>query len=123
MSKINFNWLHLSDFHIGTDEYGQQQLFAEIIEHVQDQASKGIFIDYIFLTGDIAYKGVEKEYEFFNKNFLEPLQKAIGGGIEKRTFSIPGNHDVDRKKQPGFSPRKISPRERVCGRLPTWNRP
>ena len=27
-------WLHLSDFHVGKDEYAQRKLFAELLLHL-----------------------------------------------------------------------------------------
>jgi predicted phosphodiesterase len=100
--KNVIKWLHLSDFHVGKDDYGQKQLFNEIIEHVKIQKEKGVVPDYLFITGDLADRGQDKQYDLFNKSFLEPLQAVIGNDIDKRTFTVPGNHDVDRAQSPGF---------------------
>lgn len=107
MSSKGITWLHLSDFHVGQDEYGQKQLFKEIISHVKNQKERGITPDYVFITGDLANKGLKSEYELFNESFLLPLQKEIGNAIEERTFTIPGNHDVNRAVTPGFSQEKF----------------
>lgn len=107
MHTEKIKWLHLSDFHVGQDDYGQTQLFKSILKHVSEQKERGITPDYIFVTGDLAYKGAASEYIKFNTDFLEPLQKIIGNGIENRTFTVPGNHDVDRNKASGFSAEKF----------------
>jgi hypothetical protein len=35
-------WLHLSDFHVGKDDWAQLRLFEKIIEHVADQKANGL---------------------------------------------------------------------------------
>jgi predicted phosphodiesterase len=48
----------------------------------------------LFITGDIAYHGLESEYDLAEQ-FLQELWKVTGLGKEQ-TFIVPGNHDVDR---------------------------
>jgi hypothetical protein len=50
-------WLHLSDFHVGMDDYGQRKLFSNICDHIERKAKKGYIPDFVFLTGDLANKG------------------------------------------------------------------
>ncbi|PPK73414.1 3',5'-cyclic AMP phosphodiesterase CpdA [Methylobacter tundripaludum] len=96
-------WLHLSDFHVGKDNYAQKRLFDKIIEHVKDQGSKGFVPDLVFITGDIANKGLKAEYETFRKGFIAPLQEVLGGAAwTGNIFCVPGNHDVDRSKNAIF---------------------
>ncbi|WP_262490242.1 metallophosphoesterase family protein [Hymenobacter coccineus] len=59
------------------------------------------------MTGDIANKGLESEYKIFYEQFLYPLQELLGDDIDERTFSVPGNHDVNRNVTPGFSSDKF----------------
>ncbi|MBS1170412.1 MAG: hypothetical protein H6R01_1330 [Burkholderiaceae bacterium] len=88
-------WLHLSDFHVGKDSYEQQRLFAEILGEVDRWKSEMSFIpDYVFITGDIANKGLKKEYETFRRDFLTPLQNKFDA--ETVIIPVPGNHDVER---------------------------
>jgi predicted MPP superfamily phosphohydrolase len=101
-------WLHLSDFHVGKDDYAQRRLFDKIIEHVRRRLSAGEPPDFVFITGDLANKGLPQEYEEFCYNFLLPLQEVIGSGIETRTFVVPGNHDVNRLRNQAFSREEIS---------------
>lgn len=101
-------WLHLSDFHVGKDDYASRKMFEYIIEHVQEQKARGFTPDFLFLTGDLANNGLQAEYEVFWLEFVDPLQTAIGGEISQRTFAVPGNHDVNRKEHPAFSPDEIN---------------
>lgn len=91
-------WLHLSDFHVGKDDYAQRKMFDYILAHVRQRKEHGFLPDFVFITGDLANKGQTKEYETFWQDFVWPLQEAIGGDISTRTFVVPGNHDVDRDK-------------------------
>lgn len=66
-------WLHLSDFHAGKDGYGQSQLFKYILRYIRTSVEKGLRPDMIFITGDIANKGLPKQYEVFYDEFFWPL--------------------------------------------------
>lgn len=88
-------WLHLSDFHFGTDEYGEGSLSESIIEHIRSR-EEGL-PDLIFLTGDIGYSGRSGQYEQFEEQFFRPLMDLLGPQARERTFMVPGNHDLDRK--------------------------
>jgi predicted MPP superfamily phosphohydrolase len=97
MPKQPIRWLHLSDFHVGKDNYGNRRLLEKIIEHVSTQAIAGFVPDLIFITGDVSNRGAKKEYETFRRDFYVPLVEALGG--EKwagKIFAVPGNHDVAR---------------------------
>jgi len=96
-------WLHLSDFHVGKDNYATRQIFSYIIDHVREQKKQGLVPDFLFLTGDLANHAKSEEYETFWMEFIDPLQTLIGGGIQARTYAVPGNHDVERGKHGAFS--------------------
>lgn len=91
-------WLHLSDFHTGKDEYGQNRLFQYITKHVKFRVESGLAPDFIFITGDIANKGQPNQYQDFNENFLLPLIELLPLEAQGRVYLIPGNHDVDRSQ-------------------------
>ena len=105
-------WLHLSDFHVGKDDYAARKMFAYIIEHAKKQKSAGVVPDFIFVTGDLANSGKYSEYETFWLEFLAPLQDEIGCNIASRTFVVPGNHDADREFNQAFARDEISLVER-----------
>lgn len=96
-------WLHLSGFHVGKDNYAGRMMFDYILAHVRKRKADGFVPDLLFLTGDLANKGLVGEYETFWQEFIWPLQEEIGGEIKDRTFAVPGNHDVDRTEHPAFS--------------------
>lgn len=101
-------WLHLSDFHIGKDDYATRKMFDYILTHVSKRKVDGFVPDLLFITGDLANKGVASEYETFWLEFVSPLQDEIGDCISQRTFVVPGNHDVDRSKFPAFSREEVA---------------
>lgn len=101
-------WLHLSDFHVGKDDYATRKMFDYILTHVRKRKSEGFIPDLLFITGDLANKGLPSEYETFWLEFISPLQDEIGNNISERTFVVPGNHDIDRTKQPAFSQEEIA---------------
>ena len=108
MSKA-IRWLHLSDFHVDKDNYATRKMFDYIIAHARDRKAAGIVPDLLFVTGDLANRGLASEYETFWTEFAWPLQEEIGEGSgDNRTFTVPGNHDVDRRQHPAFS------REEMC---------
>lgn len=94
-------WLHLSDFHVGKDTYEQDRLFDEVVKEVGRWKDERKFVpDYVFITGDVANKGLKKEYETFRKSFLIPLQEKLN--TETVVFPVPGNHDVERPGSDAF---------------------
>lgn len=91
-------WLHLSDFHTGKDGYGQSRLFQYVLEHVRSRIASDLTPDFVFITGDIANKGLPTQYQEFNESFLLPLIDLLPPEVQNRVYLIPGNHDVDRNQ-------------------------
>lgn len=89
------SWIHLSDFHFGTDEYGEGALSESIMEHIRKR--KDGPPDLVFMTGDIAHSGQSDQYEQFDQQVLQPLTDLLGPNASERIFIVPGNHDLDRK--------------------------
>ncbi|MBI4965596.1 MAG: tetratricopeptide repeat protein [Desulfomonile tiedjei] len=98
MSSNLIRWLHLSDFHVGKDDYGQRRLFKYILENVQAKVEAGEAPHLVFITGDIADKGLPDQYRLFEEEFLQPLRESLPADCASRIFIVPGNHDVDRTK-------------------------
>ena len=94
-SAPSLRWLHLSDFHVGKDNYGQRRLFKYILREVERQVASGDSPDLVFITGDVADKGQSAQYTEFNDYFLSPLTDLVGKNCA-RFIMVPGNHDVDR---------------------------
>lgn len=100
-------YLHLSDFHIGKDDFGQSDFCEKIIAHVCTERDMGNVPDLIFLTGDIANKGQKKEYEKFRSQFYAPLINALGNEWQGHFYAVPGNHDVARPPSDGLNPDEL----------------
>jgi predicted MPP superfamily phosphohydrolase len=50
----------------------------------------------VFFTGDLAFSGAREEYDLLEKRFLGPLRQALGADCP--ILTVPGNHDVERKR-------------------------
>jgi 3',5'-cyclic AMP phosphodiesterase CpdA len=72
--------LHLSDFHFRTnkssqgqvEDYNRDLVLGKLLDDLRSYTQEhGIVVDFIVITGDIAFSGQEDEYnlatEFFNK--------------------------------------------------------
>ncbi len=100
-------WLHLSDFHVGKDDYGQRKLFGEIRDHIKEKVEDGFVPDFVFVTGDLANRGLSAEYTEFFDAFLDPVLGCLGPEWNGKVVSVPGNHDVERTRAPYFSRKEI----------------
>ena len=100
-------WLHLSDFHVGKDDYAGRKMFDYIFAHVKQRKEEGFTPDLLFITGDLANKGLKSEYEDLWLEFVSPLQELLGNNIAERTFVVPGNHDVDRDHNQAFGRKEM----------------
>jgi calcineurin-like phosphoesterase family protein len=106
-----FSWIHLSDMHFGhgdaTHGWDQQLVLRDLLKDVKDLCQQHPDLaqpDAIFVTGDIAFSGnglirepenESREYEQA-RQWLDTLANTtkLGPG---RIFTVPGNHDVNRK--------------------------
>lgn len=106
MSK-QIRWLHLSDFHFGKSPFEQTFSANKIFEHLAAKHAEGMTPDFIFITGDVANAGKESEYDEFTKNILIPLMDLYGDAFIDNVFVVPGNHDLSRDVNDGFSKEKF----------------
>ena len=92
------SWLHVSDIHLKAGrEWSQNVVLDAICRNVAEQREAGESVDFILVTGDIAFSGNSQEYALA-KRFFDAIQSATGVSREL-IFCIPGNHDVDRRRQ------------------------
>lgn len=91
-------WLHISDLHWRASEAYDAHIVAEAL--LRDLAGRTKIapalaqIDFIFVTGDIAFASRAEEY-VLAQQFFDDLRRTTG--VRKgRLFVVPGNHDVDR---------------------------
>lgn len=91
-------WLHLSDFHLSSGNKWPQNLVLDAMcQHIRQQRELGMTPDFILVTGDIAYSGQSEEYTLAVE-FVERVELAAGVP-RNRIFCVPGNHDIDRRRQ------------------------
>lgn len=105
--KNIIRWLHLSDFHTGKHPYEQDFSAKMFIEHITVQQQKGILPDFLFITGDVANAGKPDEFKTFADNILLPVAELYGSEFFDKIFIVPGNHDLDREINDGFSKEKF----------------
>ncbi len=65
-----------------------------LVEAVRAQAANDNPLDFVIITGDIAYSGKQEEYKVA-KAFCQSLLEAVDLPLD-RLYLVPGNHDVDR---------------------------
>jgi nucleoside phosphorylase/predicted MPP superfamily phosphohydrolase len=101
-----FILLHISDLHIRNDEqerFDRSVVLDPLLKRVQEDVKKGLKPGIIVVTGDVAYQGIQAEYELAQK-FLDDLLGAAALSSREKMFIVPGNHDVNRKM---YRPRDI----------------
>jgi len=87
-------WLHISDVHeCKRDDFHRVGMYEAVIAEVKAQTEPP---DIVFFTGDLAFAGTADEYQLLKDRLLVPLRKALPPGCP--LFTVPGNHDVDRKR-------------------------
>ena len=90
---MSVKWLHLSDVHESRKEgYHRTAMYDAIVAEVKENPKP----DIVFFTGDLANSGNAHEYSLLKGRLLEPLQAILPVGCPFLT--VPGNHDVDRKR-------------------------
>lgn len=65
----------------------------KVAEYIDELAENGDRLDYILISGDLAFSGSETDYQLFEEKLLAPLKALAGTGA--RVLAIPGNHDVN----------------------------
>ena len=94
LDKIS--WLHISDFHFkaGGDNFGQKVSCDALMRDIPTRLSDEFPLQFIVVTGDIAFSGKSSEYEIASTFFASLLDEL---GLDTgRLCIVPGNHDVDR---------------------------
>ena len=89
------SWLHLSDFHLKeSDKWSQDVVLKSLLTDISNRYSTGLPLDFIFITGDLAFSGKTEEY-LIVEDFLCQLL-ANTGVTSDRLLIVPGNHDINR---------------------------
>lgn len=94
----DFRWLHFSDLHFGyyDNRADIQDLREKLVRSIRTIGEKFSDIKYVFITGDIAYKGqYSSSANHSMKTLMEEFEKL---GIKgEYVFWCCGNHDIVRE--------------------------
>ena len=96
-----FTWLHLSDIHFGYQDspnrWDQKLVLKNLITDIKQRIDRepDLQPNAIFITGDLAFSGEEKQYTEMLAPWLAEVSASVGVSNE-RIFMVPGNHDVKR---------------------------
>ena len=95
MTMRPIRWLHISDIHMReTDPWSRDSVLLAMREHISRNSAEDIKVDFILVTGDLAFSGIANEYRLVGK-FFDALSTA--SRVPKESiYCIPGNHDLDR---------------------------
>lgn len=91
--------VHLSDIHFSErDDLSQfdinQQIRRALVEDLAVKPADGAGYDAVLVTGDIAFSGKQEEYKRAQQWLDEVFIRT--GLSPSDTYTIPGNHDIDR---------------------------
>lgn len=90
-------WLHISDVHMRPrDAWSQDAILRAMCDDIERQRNQ-LSIDFVLVSGDLAYSGRAEEYELVG-HFFTALAAAAAVETD-RIYCIPGNHDIDRDRQ------------------------
>src|SRR5262245_51800552 len=105
MAKVIY--YHFSDLHFKhRDDFDRNRVLSALWKDVKDQMGAGLVPDFVLITGDIAYSGVDEEYRRAELEFVIPLLE-LTGLTHDRLFIVPGNHDLDRSLLSNLNPAKV----------------
>lgn len=95
-----FRWVHISDIHIGHDEYIEEAMREELPAFLKKTMGRK-FVDCLFITGDLIFapKYVMETDEISTPKPIIECIHNIKNSLNissKNTFIVPGNHDIVR---------------------------
>lgn len=94
-NEIQVSWLHLSDLHLGKDNYDEAVVIEKLLDDIQEQIkNNNIKLDFVFITGDLTFSGQKEEFKFASE-FISKLSSVCQIAKED-IILVPGNHDVTR---------------------------
>lgn len=103
-----FRWLHFSDIHVGVER--QSDLWPRfstlLLDDLQSTSTRVGEIDLVIFSGDLAQKGLSKEFEHFDTIIGEILDCIATFQKKPQIVVVPGNHDLERPKS--LSPQALA---------------
>ena len=107
-----FNWLHLTDLHVGMG--AQRRLWPNIeneffqdLERLRPRCGPW---DAIFFTGDLVQSGTQSEFDKLDETLSRLYDRLHRLDCDPVLFTVPGNHDLKR-------PEATTPEVKLLG---TW---
>jgi len=95
---VSFNWLHLTDLHLGID--GMKDLWPNVEEEFFKDLgfllNKAGSLDLVLFTGDLVQYGKSDEFKQVDLLLQEFWEWFKGKGFEPKLLAVPGNHDLVR---------------------------
>jgi hypothetical protein len=97
---VFFNWLHLTDMHLGMEGLSDlwQNVEEDFFKDVKYLIDKIGPLDLVLFTGDLVQQGSSDEFEQVNLLFEKFWHKFREMGCEPKLLAVPGNHDLTRPK-------------------------
>ncbi len=91
--------LHLSDIHfLQNKKFDQSDVLESLIERIKLDKKNGFEPELIVVSGDIAFSGMEDEYQLAD-DFFSALTTTLE--LERsQVFMVPGNHDINFNRYP-----------------------
>lgn len=83
--------LWVSDIHIKENEFNDYEINTYFVEMIKFIHKEYPILEYIIISGDIAFSGKTEEYNLFNEHFIKNIKTIYPNII---ILSIPGNHDI-----------------------------
>ena len=91
-------WLHISDFHLRKrGSWSQDGVLSRLLEDIRCRSKDGLVVDFVLVTGDLAFSGTEPQYNLVAA-FFDDLVATLHLPATM-IFCVPGNHDVQRDIQ------------------------
>ena len=106
MKKLHLRIFHFSDIHYSTGILEHELRIQDevngyinsIIENMNSfksySTNDSSLLKFIFLSGDLTFKGAKEQFQFIKNNFVTKLNEIIKPDF---TFISPGNHDLERE--------------------------
>lgn len=107
MTKRTLGWLHFTDLHVGQPKDGGRlgSIETALLEDLAAESTReGMSFDVVFFTGDIAFRGSDREFLGASAllgrilTAITAINRKVGGGVPV-LIPVPGNHDLARPSE------------------------
>jgi hypothetical protein len=97
---VYFNWLHLTDLHLGMEGFddhwpqAEDKFYADV-DYLIDKAKAGP-LDLILFTGDLTQNGTDGQFHKLDIFLAQWCGRLRDHGSAPQLLAVPGNHDLVR---------------------------